>query len=255
MERVQAMLSGGRIRDAYASWCSEETSSTPDFNVYHSSTQLSNGRLGLLVDPGAWTNLVGIKWALEMGKRAMKAGHRPVQRRMDRPPKIHGVGEGSNRAEWEVTLPIAISEADGRAHLHQYQAPTVDGAGSELPALLGLQTMSRERGVLEMTDGEEYLTFPGPGGYTIEWAPGARRFKLERPPSGHLILPCDAFTGASEPQGGVATPSIAFHNTSFTSRGGILSGAAQANVGPRPAPAEAVQETFQAAVPAEAETQ
>jgi hypothetical protein len=53
--------------------------------------------------------------------------------------------------------------------------------------------MSRQGGVLEMTEGREYLTFPGPGGYKIEWSPGTKRHKLDRADTGHLILPCDGF--------------------------------------------------------------
>ena len=61
-----------------------------------------------------------------------------------------------------------------------------------------------------MKDGEEYLTFPGPGGYQIEWSPGTRRYKLERAPSGHLILPCDAFHEVKPTKGGLTTTTKEF---------------------------------------------
>lgn len=176
---------------------------------YHANTRLSDGRLGLLIDPGAWANLAGENWTKELARKALEAGHRPSQRKLAKPYEVKGVGTGQNAAAWEVTLPIAlIEENEGETSIHQYQAPAVGGQGRELPALLGLQTMSRMKAVLEMTEGEEYLTFPGPGGYTIDWAPGSRRYKLEKAPSGHLILPCDNFFQAKKETGGVATPRI-----------------------------------------------
>ena len=53
--------------------------------------------------------------------------------------------------------------------------------------------MAQKDGVLEIKEGAEYLTFPGPGGYEIVWQPGAVRIKLEKAPSGHLVIPTDSF--------------------------------------------------------------
>ena len=57
--------------------------------------------------------------------------------------------------------------------------PTVEGTGSELPALLGLRSIRDKEGVLETAPGKERLTFPGPGGYTITWSPGTVVLQLE----------------------------------------------------------------------------
>ena len=72
--------------------------------------------------------------------------------------------------------------------------------------------MSRQGGVLEMTEGREYLTFPGSGGYQVEWSPGTRRYKLERATSGHLILPCDSFTQVDKNKGGLEEPKTTFYS-------------------------------------------
>ena len=101
---------------------------------------------------------------------------------------------GINKANMEVRLPISATDAHGISRLQFYHAPTVSGPGKSLPALLSRNSMSRQRGVLEMTEGHEYQTFPGPGGYCIRWSDGARRYKLVRTPSGHLILPCEAYS-------------------------------------------------------------
>ena len=59
-----------------------------------------------------------------------------------------------------------------------------------------------------MTDGQEYLTFPGPDNYKIQWSCGTRRYKLVRAPSGHLISTCDSYKEYKEQdkKGGVRTP-------------------------------------------------
>ena len=155
-------------------------------------------------------NLVGEDWAVDVAKKAMASGHKPDQRRLDRPMNVKGVGTGKNSATWEVTIPIAVADDDGTS-VHTFTAPSVSGPGKDLPALLGLQSMSRQKGVLEMTEGAEYLTFPGPGGYTINWSPGTRRYKLERAESGHLILPCDSFQNVGTNTGGVPGKTISFH--------------------------------------------
>jgi hypothetical protein len=146
-----------------------------------------------------------------MAAKAISAGHHPKQVKMPRPLNVAGVGTGMNQAEWEIRLPIALGQNDTGVKLQEFVAPTVGGPGKDLPALLGLQSMSRQNGVLEMGPGQEYLTFPGPGGYTIEWAPGTRRYKLERAVSGHLILPCDGYEQVVPNQGGVAEPQVTFY--------------------------------------------
>jgi hypothetical protein len=71
--------------------------------------------------------------------------------------------------------------------------------------------MARQNGVLEMGDGHEYLTFPGPGGYSIEWSPGTKRYALERAISGHLLLPCDEFDKVAPKKSGLIEPMTTFY--------------------------------------------
>ena len=93
------------------------------------------------------------------------------------------------------------------------EAPIVGASGSDLPALLGLRSMRAKGAVLEMTPGKEYLTFPGPGGYKIDWSPGTLRFRLEQAPSGHLIIPCGAFNRLGKQEGGLPHRPTTFHAT------------------------------------------
>ena len=86
---------------------------------------------------------------------------------------------------------------DGTAVLFELETPPiVSGNGKHLPIILGLKSMSARDGVLEMKDGGECLTFPGPGGYKIEWSPGTKRLPMVPAPSGHLVIPCGKFAAA-----------------------------------------------------------
>ena len=72
--------------------------------------------------------------------------------------------------------------------------------------------MAEKSGVLEMANGKERLTFPGPGGYKIEWMPGAVHIPLQRAQSGHLMAPLDAYDLIDKNQGGVSdVPTATLH--------------------------------------------
>jgi hypothetical protein len=148
-----------------------------------------------------------------MAKKAIDAGLKVSETRVAKPLNVAGVGAGSNQAGWEIQVPIAVCDSEGHANMRAYKAPTARGEGKNLPALLGLQSMSKQNGVLEMAPGNEFLTMPGPGGYTVNWSPGTVRYKLERAPSGHLILPCDAFIKLQQNPGGLEEPMITFFGT------------------------------------------
>ena len=190
-------------------WQLDETQDNESL-CYHGNTSLRDGRQGLLVDPGAWSNLAGESWIQNMAIKATNSGYRVAQGPLERPLRVAGVGKSPDRAEWEVRVPIALVDSEGQGVLHEYHAPVIGGTGKNLPALLGLQSMSRQNAVLEMAPGSEYLTLPGAGGYTVHWSPGTIRYKLEKAPSGHLILPCDEFKKVSSHDGGVEEPVMTF---------------------------------------------
>ena len=176
---------------------------------YHASTQLPDGRLSILVDPGAWTNLRGADTIRKMADAARRAGHRPQQWRMERPLQIMGVGNGTQACNYEVKVPFAFRTEEGHA-LCSYNSPTVGGAGSQLPALLGLRSIEARGGVLETRDGNQCLTLPGPGGYTIHWSPGTVRYPLVKAPSGHLVIPFGDLSQVPTPTGGLPRTPTAF---------------------------------------------
>ena len=194
-------------------WCPNDTQST-DANAlqYHAMTRLVDGRLSIIVDPGAWTNLIGVNLAKQIADRGLAAGQRPAQSRMQHPIDVAGVGDGTQRANWMAHLPIAVPNPDGSAVLHGFESPILDqGSGANLPGLLGLRSLRAKRSVLEMTAGREVLTFPGPGGYTINWSPGTIHIPLITAPSGHLVIVCDAYNQLANRSGGIVPRSLTLH--------------------------------------------
>ena len=152
--------------------------------------QLPNGELSILVDVGAWTNLQGKTLARAFVEKAATAGYTSTQTRMPSPLTIMGVGDGTQTCTWQSSIPVPIESDDGdSAEVVIFESPTVEGTGSDLPTIIGLKSMKNKKGVLELEDGHERLSFPGPGGYTMNWSPGTKHFKLRRAPSGHLVIP------------------------------------------------------------------
>ena len=178
--------------------------------VLHSSTALPDGRLSIIVDVGAWKNLFGRKLVRQAAEMAIAAGYRPKQWKMDTPLRVQGIGNGTQECVWEIRLPIAAEDGSGETHVHSFDTPIVEGTGEDVPGLLGLKSIREKKGILETEPGKEMLTFPGPGGYEITFAPGYQQFKLEQAPSGHLVIPISDFGKVKKPSG-VPPPKTAFH--------------------------------------------
>ena len=144
-----------------------------------------------------------------MKQPAAAAGNHARAEPLRTPQQFSGVGPGSLTASWKVEMPVATKAPDGTLNpVECFQAPIIDDSTSEIPALLGLKSMRERGGVLEMRGGKEVLTFPGPGGYKIEWSPGTIHHQLVQAPSGHLVIPCGNFvcSATSSPVGGVTPP-------------------------------------------------
>ena len=180
-----------------------DASGTEDTPYYLASTDLPGGRLGVIVDTGAWTNLWGLRFAMRLAHKAKQAALQPTEERLRTPLYVAGVGSGSQQANWELNIPIATTNRDGTTTQHSMLAPAVEGEGSELPALLGLRSMQASSGVVETGVKQKRLTYPGPGGYEITWAPGAVHFDLESAPSGHLLIPVDNYDKLAPAAGGL----------------------------------------------------
>ena len=86
---------------------------------YHAATQVT-GKCSVIVDSGAWTNLIGEKLARELAKKAIAAGMRPKQTKMDNPLSIQGVGNGSQTCDWEMHCPIAVPQVGEETKRHTF---------------------------------------------------------------------------------------------------------------------------------------
>ena len=165
---------------------------------YHIHTRLADGRPSLIVDPGSVGNLCGSAWAKEVAGAAFKNGQRPTYEKRPRPLRVSGVGSGAQQCTYDCNLPVALRRIDNKkivvGHIN---TPTV--GSSDLPGLLGLTALRRNRAVLDFNTLQ--LHFCGPGDYTLPASlpPGTDTFQCELAPSGHVVLPCCEYDYAPSP--------------------------------------------------------
>jgi hypothetical protein len=155
-------------------------------NLYHIQTRLADGRPALIIDPGSVGNLCGDKWARELASAAARNGHHPSYERRGRPLRVSGVGSGSQMCEFDCKLPVALRTLNGNATSNGLPTtPTV--LGSDLPGLLGLNALRKNRAVLDFQT--LTLHFCGPGDHDLGRGlpPGTDSFQSEIAPSGHLV--------------------------------------------------------------------
>jgi hypothetical protein len=156
---------------------------------FHINVRLPSGGEGLLVDIGAIGNLCGSRWS-ERVEQHVKASGQGCQRSMlANPISIEGVGTGANQAVQQFSAPVACKNGDRAS----FTSPIVPN--SDLPALWGLSSLERVKAIID-TAGRR-LILPGPGGYRLQLSPGSRTHILEKADSGHLLLPCTAWSEAS----------------------------------------------------------
>ena len=172
----------------------------------------------MLLDTGAFTNLGGGDTVRAQVTLAAKAGYQTTQRRLPKPLFVSGVGSGVKKCEWEVNLPVAVPSPDGGATLHRIVIPCLEkdpqdpnDKSAELPIIQGSQSLSSHKAVIEVAPEGRKVTFPGPGGYKIEWAPGAVTVPLETARSGHPMMPIGEFSRLSKKKGGLSEDSMTFH--------------------------------------------
>ena len=152
----------------------------------HERTKLSNGRVGLLVDPGAYDNLCGMYWLASLVAVCRQYSLEEKWFVLARVLGVEGVGAQPQKVTHGVHVPIAL---DAYGSNTEYTAPVV--ADSAIPGLLGLRSMEAKESVLDMRV-EERKLYCGP--VKITPLPGCVVHQLYPSPSGHLILPCDNFS-------------------------------------------------------------
>ena len=167
----------------YAWWPTSDAdlAADPDQQVsYHSKVRLSSGE-SLLIDTGAIKPLAGDQWVKRASAAAEVAGRGTSFVPLDRPLSVEGVGQGSNNCTERAVVPIAME--DGVTGTY---SPAVVPQ-SEIPALVGFDTLERRRVLLDCFNGKYYEI--GAGGYDIQLSPGSRLLHLHKAPTGHPMLP------------------------------------------------------------------
>ena len=165
---------------------------------YHTNTRLADGRPALVIDPGSVGNLCGDRWAKTVAQYAYQNGKDPSYHLRPRPLEVAGVGHGTSKCTHDCRLPVAFRKPDGTKVTGQFTVPAVQY--SDLPGLLGLNTLIKNRAVIDFSTLKMYFCGPGDMKLEKELPPGTEAFQLERAQSGHLVLPCCEFQApASDP--------------------------------------------------------
>ena len=107
--------------------------------------------------------------------------------------------------------PIAVPQRGGSATLQHLRSPIVEGTGSHLPGLLGLETLEAQGAILDM--GRKMLIFPGSGEVKMELPPGSLEIPLQKSPSGHLVMVIDDFENLVTKKGGVPNVPLQLHTS------------------------------------------
>ena len=149
--------------------------------AFHAQVRLKgNDREGLLIDCGAVSNLTGDKWIARASKIASEHGQGTTI--TDRPAQsVEGVGSGSSIIDKQAKVPVCL--ANGKVGVFE----TAVVSNSELPALLGLDGLERNKALIDIQG--KRLIYVGKGGYELHLSPGSITMQLEKVPSGHLLLP------------------------------------------------------------------
>jgi hypothetical protein len=165
-----------------------------DDHMFLASSRKSSAaeRPAFLLDIGSPGNLTGAPWATLVAKLASEHNLRSKQTLRRTPLHVSGVGTGGQEAKWDATLPICLQTEDGRLVQGAFTTPILP---TDLPSLLGLNTMVEQRAVIDLRT--LTITFCGPDDRPLQYPNGSDTYKLHRAKSGHLMLPCCQYDASS----------------------------------------------------------
>jgi hypothetical protein len=167
----------------FVTWLGKHTGETLGAavaSVFHSEVRLS-GKEGLLIDTGAVENITGMDFVDRIKKLVKNHGQGVLIKPLETSISVGGIGQGDDSCENSVTLPACL--ADG--HVGTYTAPVINNR--QIPALLGLESMTRQRAIIDTHN--NIMICAGQGGYKLNLSPGSKTYKLEKSKTGHLFLP------------------------------------------------------------------
>lgn len=149
--------------------------------TYHAQVRLPPGQEGVLVDCGAVQNLTGDRWLDRVKNILQKFAQGISMRQLDTARPVEGVGTGASFIRHHAE--VLICTANG-AH-GQFNTAVI--SNSDLPALLGLESLEAQRSLID-TFNRKIFTI-GPGGYELKLSPCSQSLDLTKIASGHLLLP------------------------------------------------------------------
>ena len=135
------------------------------------------------------------------------------QLKLERPLEVAGVGNGSQRCEYQLLCPIALTDDHDDTQSHMLEAPVIEGVENSTlnnTGLLGLRTLEGKRAILDC--GKRMLHLPGDGDVEIILPPGSVSYPLEKVPSGHLALVIDNYEKLKAKAGGIPETSMNLHS-------------------------------------------
>ena len=148
-------------------------------SLFHANVRCKDFE-GLLINIGAWGNLCGERWFRRIMTKAQKYGQGYILQKLKQLLSIEGVGQSANTTQDEVVVPVCLQDGS----VCSYTAPML--ADSELPALLGLKSLSGKRAIVDTFN--QRLILVGSGGYRLQLSPGSKSFPLHSAATGHLSM-------------------------------------------------------------------
>ena len=122
---------------------------------------------------------------------SIRHGRRPEQYRRERPLDVSGIGNGSQKCTHTCKIPLAIRRSDGTICRATFDTPTIPP--SQVPALLGLDSLRTSRAIMDLNTLRLHMC--GPGDYKLEeiLPPGTEHIQCVLAPSGHMVVPCGEY--------------------------------------------------------------
>jgi hypothetical protein len=155
--------------------------------VFHANVRLPAGE-ALLIDTGAPKNMTGDAWVERVTKHATAAGFGTELKPLNKAFSVDGVGQSSSTCNMHVSAPIALEDGS----VGHFKASVI--SNSEVPALLGLESLESRRSLIDTVHGKIYELGPGP--LKLSLPAGSVVRNMMKAPSGHLMFPCTAWPNA-----------------------------------------------------------
>ena len=144
--------------------------------------------------------MTGDQWLQDTRRLAIRHGRRPEQYKRERPLDVSGVGNGSHKCTHNCNIPLAIQRSDGTICRATLNTPAIPN--SQVPALLGLDSLRKSRAIIDINTLRLHMC--GPGSYKLDDAlpPGTEHIQCVLAPSGRMAVPCGEYDALDKQQQG-----------------------------------------------------